>query len=249
MSYDYIYKYRVQCLTESAFVLTGYRYETPTYCPNDINHTINGTGTSIVDIKNVKQVIIDQSSDISNFGYFRVDQHNISIGASATVVQDITYPYNVVAYSTFLMPTADNIGDELNVVALPNTAVGLLIDPIGTGATALHIASLENLNNGFLINVTDGINTNDLKEIVSLNGTGGIIICSTGTINSFAAGAVVRVSVPRVKNFIFSALDNLVFGLTRQGATGLPAGGKVRITYKNNSGVSKNFSILAEIGY
>jgi len=242
-------QYLVPCLTENDLIKTGYKLSLPTTCPNNFNHEINSAGIIMIDKQGLHNAKINQDSGIVNNGHFRVDPYLINIKSDDITQYDISYTYNIETFSIFLHVSNDNLGDELNIVSHPNQEVGYLVEDIKTNVLFLTVNSIQFLNPGFLLSISDGENINDLGEIISIDNEKNIIGFTIPTINNFSSGSKILITICRVKNFIFNKVANFQLGLSRLGSSGLKAGNIVRIIYKNNSNTEKTFSVSAEIQY
>lgn len=251
MSSQTLSSYLIPCLTEGIQVLSDYVATVPTTCPHNVSHQIDASNIILCDTIQPITTTVDQNSNVSTGGYFRIDGYTITTNANSTSTTNVVYQYNISGYAVILMPTADNIGDIINFVAIPNTPVGVLTADISAGATALGIGSVAPLNPGFFLSISDGTNTANLGEIISLDGVNNIIYFTIPSAYNFAAAtpSVVTIGIPRVKNFQFVTDDIIPLGVGKIGSSGLQAGQIVQITYTNNSNYQKTFFLYTELEY
>ena len=93
-------KYAVPCVTEGTIVISGYRSSIPTNCPNSTEHTINSAGIQALDSTLTKQILVAQNSPtVLVGGYFSCEQINMDITPNDTVNYDVSFPYNINAYT------------------------------------------------------------------------------------------------------------------------------------------------------
>ena len=241
--------YFVYCINEGYDVASDYVTTAPTACPHDVSHNIDPSQTRVWNTITPEIVYINQDSTINTGGYFRIDGYTITTPANSTSSTDIVYPYNISGYCVVLMPTTDNIGDVCNFVTMPNTPVGVLSANISTGATTLSIGSVAPLNPGFFLTITDGVNTADLGEIISLDYINNIITFSTPSTHDFVttSPSIVMIGIPRIKNFKFVTNETIQLGTSKIGSSGLSANKVVRVLYTNNSNYEKTFFFYKEL--
>jgi len=244
-------KYLVPCLTEGFNVTTDYKTSFPTECPNNNTHIIDVSGISVLHTLAAKIVTINENSTVPDGGNYRADQFELSvIGGTGTVnTYDITYPYNVSAYAVIFMPMIDNMGDTFQVVAYPDTVIGLITAALSTLDTELFLPSIVGLSKGFQLSVTDGINTDNLGEIINIDVINNKVIFSNPVVNPFIIGSTVSFTVPRIKNGKFVNTQNWILGLSRIGSSGLMANAIVRLAYTNLTGTAKTLNFIVELSY
>ena len=193
---------------------------------------------------------MDQDSPVTTNGNYLADCHQLSIPASiGTTTYDITYPYNVSTYSVTIFGATGNVGDSVGLVASPNTVVGTVLLLLSIGSLTLSLASIAGLNVGYNLSISDGINTNNLGVITSIDTTLNIVTFSVATTVLFAIGATVYYSIPLIKNCVLSNDKNISLGGSRLGSTGLLTGQIARISYTNSTAAAKTFSFCVELQY
>jgi len=244
-------RYAVPCNTEGIVVLSDYRTDIPTTCPNNNTHNIDESGIFIYHTMNSKTVTINQDGDVETGGYYRADQFDFTIpaGTGATATYDISYPYNVCVYSVIFLPSQENIGDTYSITSAPDTLAGLTSKSMDIGSTSIFLPSVSMLNPGFNISITDDINTNNLGFITSIDKVNNIINCSSPSVNSFDEGSKIFISIPRFQNGKFLNSLNLNLGFSKIGSAGLPANKIVRVNYANNSGEAKTLNFIIELQF
>jgi hypothetical protein len=246
-------QYLVPCLTENINVFTDYRTSPPTVCPNNNTHIINPDGIMAISSTSLKSVKINQNSQLITGGYYRTDYYHIDVpaGTGMTASYDIVYPYNIAAYSTTFLVTSDNVGDGFNVVSYPDTVCGQITQTLATGSTGLYLPTTSTgfLNPAFIIKISDGINTEELGEIISVDNNTGFVVYSTPNVNNYGVGAMISFTVPRINNGKFVTLQNMGLGFSVVSSSGLAAGKAVRVTYINSTNVAKTLSFLIELQY
>ncbi len=245
-------QYMVYCITEDNTVFTDYRLDVPTTCPHNIDHKIDPSRTIIIDTIKSNTVVVDENSPTVTTGeYYRADQFelNVPAGKGATASYDISYPYNIGVYSATFFSTEVNIGDSFELIAYPDTPAGTISSDIEAGSTQLIISSASTLNPGFYVSISDGKNSDNLGEIVSIDKTTNTITFSKPCTNLYSLGSVVTFSIPRIKNGKIINTNDMYLGFSKIGCAGLPAGRIVRLNYTNSTDQEKTLNFVIELQY
>lgn len=244
-------RYIVPCLTENVNVFTDYRETVPTACPNNNTHTIDANNIKQLDSTTTKTLKINQNGQYKTGGYYKAKYFQVDLpsGTGSTGSCDVTFPYNIAAYSTTFLLTNDNVGDTYGVVSIPDTYGGLISATVATGATGLSLYSVASFNPGFTFKLTDGVNTNDLGEIISVDYVNKTVTFTNSTSNSFDMGSHITFSVPRIVDGIFVNDQNVDLGFSVVSSSGLAAGAIVRVNCTNNNGIAKKLNFLIELQF
>lgn len=241
--------YLVTCLTEGQRIPTDYRYTAPTNCPNNNEHSIDVSQTVVLNTVSDNVVTINQGSNtVTTDGVFRVDSYTFTC-PTGTSTHDIIYPYNTCLFSGIMRLTEDNIGDHVKITTKPDTIVGVLSSGISAGATGLSIGNVSILKVGILVSVTNGVTTDDLGEIVSINNLTNSIVFSNPSTHAFSAGAYVRITVELIRDMKICSAGDLELGQGRLKTLGMAANGITRVIYTNNGASTKEFNLIAQIYY
>lgn len=244
-----LYRYLVPCLTENARITTDYRETVPTTCPNNNTHVIDPTGIVLFTKLTTKTVSITESTRGPIGDYFRVDQYAITItgGTGNITTYDIVYPYNIAVFSTTIYATDSNIGDLYSFLIVPNQSAGTIAAPIINGATGLVLITNQAINPGFNISINDGINSDDLGYITSINTN--TINYSTPVTHDYSTSANVYLTIPKINNGKFVNTQNIKYELPIIGFYDLFAGYIIRIIYTNQTTDVKSFNFSIELKY
>ena len=232
-------KYRVWCDTESAYV---YAWDTvePTVCPTNSGHTINTALTTIVETVSTSTVTAEEDSH----GYFETQTIviNVPTGTPGDVTEhDISWPMPITLWRTLLSPTNDLIGDEISVLAGPETTVGVLTAPVNIGDTTINVNSTvtDNVWRGFLITIDDTVNKNVCGRVTNVDKVGGTITFQTATTHAFTAGVPVKISIYVLNGIQIVNTNTMDIGVKGFKGKTIDVGTILRIYYTNNSGTSK----------
>lgn len=188
----------------------------------------------------------------STNGNFRVEGFSIDIaaGPGVTTTYDLSYPYNTSIRGVSLFVDTDNIGDVLNVTAAPDTVVGTITSPISLSDTVIEVTPsvIANVQIGYLIKVSDGVNTSDLGEIVGLDIPNTTITVSNPADNNYATGDVL-LTISRIKNMPLKVVGPISIGRNELGGAVWPAGVAMRTLYTNEDSNTKKLHGIIELFY
>lgn len=247
-----LYKYRIFCVTEQAFVYT-WSDVTPTVCPNNNTHTIDPSTITIIESQLINTVVpIDDNTGVQ--GYYGSQGFNINISAGPSPNQILANqlvfkPYDVRIYSITLLPSAANIGDTVTMKAPMDILIGVITSSVNSG-NVINVNStvLQNVAIGLHISLSDGTNEQDLGEIYAIDTTAQTLTMQNPVSISFnsATPTNVLLSLCRVQNVTFGSDSPLTFGSTKYGSVLMPGGTNGGILYQNNTNATKTFSFLVE---
>ena len=231
--------YKVYCLSEKKIVY-GFSATPLTQCPNISHHTIVPESVTLATEYNGQIKTVEDSE-----GYFETTNIKMSIpsGPPGEVTEhDVNWPMDILLWRSILTPSSDMIGDELNVVAGPETTVGMLTAPVNIGDTVLNVSPTVTTNTwrGFLITLDDGVNKDILGRCSNVDADAGTITVKTATSYAYAAGTTpVKISIYILKDI--DIIDTNIIPVGDKGFKGkkLEAGTNVRVYYTNNSGTAK----------
>jgi len=231
--------YRIYCNTEATNV---YKWDTvePTTCPNNNAHSINSSLTTIVETLNVNTIKAEEASD----GYFETSHVVMTIPAGTpgdVTTHDVTWPMDIMLWRTLITPTTDMFGDVVNVLAAPETTVGVITANASIGTTTINVNSTvtANTERGFLITLDDGVNKNVCGRCTAVDSGAGTITFQTPTTNAFIAGTPVKISIYVLKGIHFINTETIDIGLKGIKGKSIPEGMILRVYYTNNSGTAK----------
>lgn len=246
-------QYQLWCVSEAAYV-TKWDTVPPTTCPNDPAHTIDPSSVVIISsISDESQSVVTSSVGTNNF--WKADCHNypIAAGPGVDTIIDLSYPYSVsVRGSTFYM-TADNVGDILTVYAAPNTVVGAITSDVTIGDTVINVtpAVTSNVYPGFLLHLTDGVNSSNLGEVVSIDKVNNTVTVSVASNQNYSAASptLVQFTMVRISNMTIAIEGPIKLGQSELGGTIVPAGTVIRAIYTNQTADAKNLNVVLELFY
>ncbi len=135
------------------------------------------------------------------------------------------------------------IGDEITVMAVPETTVGALTAPASASDTVLNVdpGIFSYIQRGYVITLDDGVNKDVLGRVTAMDSGAGTITVKTPTTNAFAAGTPVKMSIYILKDIYIADTNVIEIGGKGMKGKNVPAGKIIRVYYTNNSGTAKTF--------
>ncbi len=237
-----IYKYRLYCIEEDAYVLQWAKTP-PTICPNDhADKSINTNITSIVDTINVNHFKAEENTE----GDFETSHVTMEIpsGTPGDVTEhDVSWPSDILLWKTLLNPTTEMIGDEISVLGGPETIIGVITSPVIIGDTILNVNSTvtDNAKRGYLLTLDDTVNKDVLGRISAIDPVGGTITVENPTTFAYNPGTPVKISVYILRNIYIANTNVLDIGGKGFKGKTVTSGTILRVYYTNNSGTAKIF--------
>jgi hypothetical protein len=126
--------------------------------------------------------------------------------------------------------------------------------PVYAGNTTINVTSTvtDNLNSGYYVNITDGVNNDLLGEVIDINAISGNITVETAATNSFSplSPTYVQMTV-KIADCLCINVGGLryAFAEKKLGGKYIPKNTPLYIHYTNNSGNAKTFTYHLEYLY
>lgn len=116
---------------------------------------------------------------------------------------------------------------------------------------ALHVATTANLELGYFIRLTDGVNTDNMNDIVAIDRDNNIIYLNNNPTHTFLSTGptYVQLSVYPIKDFVIGDAGRYTFGSGILSSSYVPADIPVTLKYTNNSSTDKFFAGQVEYFY
>jgi hypothetical protein len=248
-----VYKYRIYCNTEAQNVYQWAETE-PSTCPNNTAHTINPNSISIVDEQGPAIFSIKEES-VPTGGYFKIESSEIDIAAGPNVdsVMIEQWPYNVSILDINFISGVEHQGDFVTVEMPSHKIFGVITQDISAGATVIPVSSTvtDNIAKGFYAELADGVNTDDLGRVISVDSINHTITMENATAHSFLAATptYVKVTVRPVDNLKLGPPMLYQIGTAKIGASHVPANEPAKIIYTNMSASQKKLVFAYEYLY
>ncbi len=241
--------YKIYCNTEAKYV-DGWGTSPPTACYNNNTHDVNLNSVQAIEVVSNDIVKIKEDSVVIPRNVWIQDIEFSGISPSTSQQKTFTFDIVTSMYSFSFVTDNDNRGDEFTIAVNPDTTLGLITQNVAIGDTTLHAPPGLLLYgwNGFELKLTDGVNTDDLGKIISINKETGVVTFTNPAEHNFsAANTLVQMTYYVMKTLKFGAPGVLKFGDDIIGGASPAIGTTVRFTYHNNTpadtpgAVAKNF--------
>lgn len=252
-----VYHWEVYCLTTKTYQFVWDTVE-PTSCPENASHSIStNPGPRIVNKIAQDQVKITEEEALPTQGIYKFKGHKMPIPAGPlgnVTCKDISWPYPITLMNGFFVSNDQMIEDEVNVWIAPNSTIGAIGAPVYTGNTEITVTStvFDNLWKGWSVNITDGVNNDDLGECIDMNVGNSTITCQIGATNNFNPLSPTYVQMtPKLVEDVCVLAPNVRYPFAEKkiGGRSIPAGATMQIRYTNNDGNAKNFVFFTEYLY
>lgn len=232
--------YKFFCIDEQR-VVRKWSATPPTTCPNNYNHQIEA-GSVRVDEKFNNTILASENSD-GDFETTHIKMEIPSGTPGAVTEHDVSWPMDILLWVTYLTPSSDMIGDQITVMAAPETQVGVIVSPVNIGDTVLYVdpGVFNYVQRGYLVTLNDGTNKDVLGRIIALDSGAGTVTVETPTTYAFAPMTQFQMSIYVLKDIYIFNTETVAIGIKGFKGKQVPAGIILRVYYTNNSGTSKTF--------
>jgi hypothetical protein len=230
-------KYKIYCNTENSFV-EGWGESSPSTCYNDSTHSINLNSVQEIDTVNNSQVkIIEDGVKVSrNVKVVHIEFENVEANQSQTKIY--TFRYITSMYSYKFATDDTNKGDSITIAIDPNSPMGLITQDITTGDTVISAPLPLVLygSAGFNVNISDGVNSDDLGEIISIDKVNNTIEVENPAQHDYSAiDTTAYMTYYNMRNMKIGPPQMYAFGEDIIGGASVPVGTNVHFTYTNNA--------------
>lgn len=234
-------EYLVYCIAEDKDV-SAWGPDPPTLCPNNhLDRTIDPNRTRLINTISTRHMKVTEDLD----GYYHCDGISFNIAAGpidSITTHDLIWPYNIVIWNTDVYCTSDNVGDVVSVVAAPNKLIGNITSPVTIGSNTIVVSTTVTgaVYKSFSLTIDDGVNSQDLGRIISIDTTTNTITIENSLTNDYATGSLIKLNVNLITDFEI-ALNGIGVSFGSKGLRGkpLPANTTLRTIYKNKNGLAK----------
>lgn len=247
---DALNKYSVWCLTDNKEVISDYRFEPPTSCPENDSHPIDTDPTKLTIVASVtKSTVIIKEDPGPTQGNFSVAGRYVTINdtINSETNIDASFPYHIGVHSIILRPGPANIGDKVDMYSIVPTPIGALIAPGAISDTVLYVSPtiFTYVNVGFEFTISDGVNTQFLGECQAYNKLAGTITITNALTNNYSplSPSYLSMRIRKAKDVYFVTEKSIGIGTNIAGSSILPPGIVGRIVYTNLTGGAKKFAV------
>lgn len=248
-------KYEIYCTTEDTYVI-GWGETPPTKCYNNALHDVNPNSVQLLDTI-ASNVVTIKEDQVTVTGNKWIQSINITgVAPQETKSTVYTFPITMSLYSFMFVADSANDGDYISIIGNENTNVGLITGDLSTGATTIGLSALaiSKIVPGFYISLTNGVNTDDLGLVLSIDKVNNTVTVQTAATHSFtASNTYAIISVKVLNNLLINGAGFYRFFDDVIGGTAVQAGGKVTIKYTNNDpligGTTKKIAVYLTCVY
>lgn len=241
--------WKIYCQTESAWVY-GYSSEEPypEYCFHDKSHVARGKPVALRSLSSNYQKIKEEYIDTG--GFFQTHSYKL-LCTPGTTVHDYTFPYPITALSVKFTTESQHTDDQLLMEVAPDTLIGVVTVGVSENDAVFTVSDtvMDNVSLGHFIKITDGVNTDDLGKVITVNTTTNQITLNTACTHSFPAGAYILLTVRVIDNYTIGYPGRYILGESKIGGSYVPKDTVVRVKYINNGESTKNFYSILEMLY
>lgn len=195
-----------------------------------------------------KNIGVSTESKLTH-GNFEHTSYKIEILSTDIFVEKVvSFPFDVNIIRAKYLDSDVMVGDQLSAEINPKFTIG--VTTIETISTILHVSEtvFNNVNVGYKIFITDGVNYEDLGRCLSKDNNNEIIT-EIEPVNVYALGSYIQYTIPLIESLYFMGAnaERIIEGTSK--ANYLPANVPIVLKYINNTATAKNFIFDFEILY
>lgn len=162
---------------------------------NNTNHLIDISSIQIIDTVMQNSVNIIQSSGETG-GNYRIESKKFIIPANSELYQDYTWNYPIAVMTVNWITDTTHVGDIINGYIAPNSTIGIITNDIKMGDTLIHVSpSVLNINKGYLVNITNNINSIIMGEVISIDIINHTLLLSLPASDNINAPAFLQMTI------------------------------------------------------
>lgn len=249
MSETVINQWSALCIEENIMV-DIWSPDLPTICPNAIAHTSRALDpTRIIFVKEIRNNQVEVMDGTP--GNYQNTTRTLSIPAGdpgSVSTHDISWKSNIKIWTTEFFPQAAHMGDVIGVVIDPDRLVGILVSDHSIGDTILSVSqtvfTYPYLTCGLEVSLNDGVHTQNLGQIISIDYTNYRITVENALTYAFGTNTGVLINLVSFKNKKISRSNYpYTFGSKGFATKSIPANIVMRFVYTNSSGLAKDVDI------
>lgn len=198
--------------------------------------------------------ILEESGTQRTGGHFQAMSRKFSAPSNRTTTVDFSEPIPMAGFILNFKATTEHEGDVINMYVAPETIVGAITANVSVSDTVINVSStvLQNMSVGFLFQLFDGVHTEDLGRVITIDKANGQITVENASTRAFSASSptYVRQSIQYVRDYIIGPPGDYTVGQSKIGGTYIPANTVIRVTYENKSLlISKSFVAYSDQTY
>lgn len=249
------YRFSMFCETENKTVLGVYSAAsepTPTQCPHDPAHTITATSVKLLSKTYADEFRLASKETGFNNSHFWAQNVLLNIADHQNPQHtDVTFPIPVCIFKIQFNIKSYSLGDKIDLVMAPNTNIGLISGAVSVGDNKITLAAsqLKFLDEGYSLQLSDGVNTQDMGKIIAKDWTTNQVTMEEKSDYNFALGGSFALLSVVFASLTFNQVGEYVLGNETNLASVLPADVVMRLTYCNLSGGAKRSNVMFQLSF
>jgi len=242
-------KYRLYCQTEEAF-REVWSTSTPTVCPSGIEHSIDEDTIVVIDRITsdiIKAEIVDSNDPTE--GFFKTQFYTIQTSTSGWSELEVSWDVPISLLFGEFSTCEKLVGDEVEILYVVGGPIGYVTSPVLSGSSVISGSDtvLANISAGLKIKLNDGVNEDDLGQILSFDLDNLTFTCENSLQHDFGISPLTYV-------YLYGDLlgRSTIGGCGKYNMTRgnlksktVPVTDKIVIRYHNKDGEDKSFCLFA----
>lgn len=225
---------------------------------------------------NIEEENIGDYIDLYVVPNIKLGNINVAIEIGATVIPLTTQTFNACSVgmqlfimdntNTFFLGAIISKNTETNSITITNSSdyhyhknsyitlmspIGIITQNITPSDNLISVNSTvtDNMETGLFVTVTDGVTMDNLGEIFEIDKVNGTILIQSPSSLNYNSGSYLFPSVHVIKDYKLNAAVPCIIGESSIGGSYVPAFYIIRLVYRNQSNIAKNFNWYVEYKY
>jgi len=240
-------KWRIYCITEEdwseGWIEDG---SSPDKCFNSGDHEINPNSLQVISRSNILSLEVKEEQ-IKTGGHIKSEGFTFTIPANTSQTNTISWPIPINVINLTINSVKEEIGNVLNSVVSPNTAMGVLSAESVIGESEIYVSDTVIANAYIGLEIL--INGNLVAEILSINSQTKTLSLSKNLEAIYPIGSVVGGQRRIVKNYNLGFNSAFTVGAHKIGTSYLKANTDVSLEYDNNTDAEQKLTFNVEYLY
>ena len=241
--------YRIYCNTETSWV-SGWGTEAPTVCYNNNTHSVNFNSVQEIDSITESVVTIKEEKTGQTGGHFSVETIPMYIDADETKIMTVSWPFPINVFALEFQTENKQHHDVADICINPETTIGTLVADVASSGTIIEVSDtvMYYAKVGFEITLADGINSNFMGRIISVDTVNNRLTMETATPDAFLASTptLVKLTVHMLRSYVFGTAGPVILGESKIGGSYVPANSVIQLRYENKTSESKTWLLTVE---
>lgn len=242
--------YRIYCETDDQYE-QAWSENILTQCPVNNTHTV--TANSVQLLNSVSNSIVEIKDLNSNVGGdFRIETKKITAPVGEST-HDYSWKIPIRVHGIKFVTVDEHKGDIINNDVAPDTLIGSITSDVAIGDDVISVTTsvIQSVKLGYYITLDDGVNSESLGYVTSINTNTNEITTELQASNSYLASTPTNVymTLRHVINYEIGEPQTHSLGDMKIGGALLDANTISRVRYINNGASPKDFIFSLEYMY